>query len=103
MYNGPLLIECKTIRHVVLSAAKAETNAFFQNVKITVSLRHLLTELGHPQQKPIIINNDNSTAARFANKNMQMKKSKSWDMSLHWLRERELRKRLKVEWGKWKR
>ena len=68
IYNGALLIECRTIRHVVSSAAEAETNAVFQNAKLAVQIRHLLQQLGHPQ--PItVINTDNSTAAGFVNKN----------------------------------
>ena len=55
--------------------------------------------MGHPQ--PITeINTDNSTTIGFTNKNMQLKKSKSWDMSLHWLRDREKQKQFKVQWKK---
>ena len=84
---------------MVSSSAEAETNAVFQNAKLTVSIRHLLQELGHPQ--PITtIKTDNSTAAGFVNRNMQLKKSKSWDMNLHWLRDRENTKYFNVHWEK---
>ena len=96
-YNGAILIECRTIRHVVSSAAEAETNAVFQNAKLTVSIRNLLIALGHPQSINTI-NTDNSTTAGFVDKYMQLKKSKSWDMQLHWLRDRENRKQFNVTW-----
>ena len=67
-----------------------------------MSIRNLLTELGHKQPKPTTINTDNSTAAGYVNKNMRMKMSKSWDMHLHWLRDQELRKVFQVEWEKGK-
>ena len=76
LYNGPLIIECKTIKSVVSSAAEAETTGVFHNAKLVVSIRNILNQLGHSQ--PVtVINTDNSTTSGFANKNMQLKKSKS--------------------------
>ena len=79
LHNGEILIECKTIRHVVLSSAEAETNGVFQNAKTAIALRRLLIALGHPQP-PTTIRTDNSTTTGFVNNNIQMKRSKSWDM-----------------------
>ena len=98
-YNGAILIECKTIRHVVSSAAEAETHGVFHNAKIGVNLRHLLEAMGH-KQPPTPLVTDNSTTAGFVNKNIQLKKSKSWDMNLHWLRDRENQKQFTVTWEK---
>ena len=98
-HNGAILVECKSIRSVVSSAAEAETHGVFHNAKIGVNLRHLLQQMGHPQP-PTLIRTDNSTAVGFANKNIQMRKSKSWDMNLHWLRDREHRKQFKLTWEK---
>ena len=36
----------------------------------------------------------------FVNKKMQMKASKTWDMQLHWLRDKENMKSFKVFWDK---
>ena len=98
-YNGAILIECKTIRHVVSSAAEAETHGVFHNAKIGVNLRHLLEAMGH-KQPPTPLATDNSTTAGFVNKNIQLKKSKSWDMNMHWLRDREHQKQFTVTWEK---
>ena len=95
--NGPLLVECKTIKHVVTSAAEAETSALFHNAKTSISICRLLIELGHPQP-PTPIKVDNSTAAGFVNKNITQKRSKSWDMRFHWLRDKETLKNIQVYW-----
>jgi len=99
LYNGAILIECRTLRHVVSSAAEAETNAVFQNAKTAIPIRNLLIAMGHPQ-KPTLIRTDNSTTQGYVNKNIQLKRSKSWDMNLHWLRDRENRKQFNVVWEK---
>jgi len=73
---------------VVTSAAEAETHGVFHNAKTGLPIQHLLQSMGHPQ-KPFLIKTDNSTSAGYVNNNMQMKKSKTWDMYLHWLRNKE--------------
>ena len=95
--NGPLLVECKTIKHVVTSAAEAETSALFHNAKTAIPIRRILIQLGHPQP-PTPIKVDNSTAAGFVNKNITQKRSKSWDMRFHWLRDKETLKNIRVYW-----
>ena len=47
--NGPIHVECKTLRRVVTSAAEAETAGVFFNSQLCVPIRHMLTILGHPQ------------------------------------------------------
>ena len=81
------MIECHTIRLVVTSAAEAETHGVFTNAQQVVHIFHLLQSIGHDQSSPTRIRTDNSTTMGFVNKNMQMKKSKLWDMKLHWLRD----------------
>ena len=97
IHNGAILIECKTIRHVVTSAAEAEMKGVFQNAKSAVPIRYLLSEIGHPQPQTLICT-DNSTAAGFVNNNIQMKRSKSWDMNFHWMRDKETLKQFKIMW-----
>ena len=60
--NGAIHVEYKTIRHVVSSAAEAETNGAFENALVTVNIRNLLNEMGH-LQTPTVIETDNSTTA----------------------------------------
>ena len=82
--NGAILVECKTLRHVVASAAEAETGGVFHNAQIGVIVRTALTELGHPQP-PTPLKTDNSTTESFANSTLRQKRSKSWDVRFHWL------------------
>ena len=93
-HNSPFHVECKTLRPVVASYAEAETGALFHNAQNIVAFRQALECLGH-KQPPTPLKTDNSTAYGYVNKNIKIKKSKSWDMQYHWLRDRELRQFLK--------
>ena len=97
--NAPILIECKTLRHVVASAAEAETGGLFHNAQTILHLRVLLEAIGH-HQSPTPLKTDNSTASAFVNKSLRQRKSKSWDMKFHWLRDKELQKLIRVFWDK---
>ena len=63
--NGPILVECRTLRHVVTSAAEAEVSALFHNAQNAIPIRNLLIALGHPQP-PTPIKTNNTTANGFA-------------------------------------
>ena len=97
--NGAILIECHTLRDVVTSAAEAETKGVFQNAKLSLPIRHILIAMGHPQL-PTPIATDNTTTTGFIHNNMVMKRSKSWDMNLHWLRDKEVQKHFNIHWEK---
>lgn len=45
----PILVECRCLRHVVSSAAEAETAGLFQNAQNIISIRRVLEALNHPQ------------------------------------------------------
>ena len=98
--NGATLVECKTILHVVASAAEAETAGLFHNAQIAVPMiRHILEALGH-NQPPTPIKTDNSTAVGFTYNNINQKRSKSWDMRYYWLRDRQNQKQFDIYWDK---
>ena len=99
--NGAVLIECRTIRHVVASAAEAETAGLFYNAQTGLIIKQTLEDLGH-HQPPIPLKTDNSTANSFVHANMKQKRSKAWDMRLHWLRDRETQKHFTIFWDKGK-
>ena len=70
------------------SAAEAELAALFITAKKMIPLRHTLIEMGWPQpQTPI--QTDNSTVVGFTNNTIVNKATKSSDMKLLWLRDRE--------------
>ena len=92
--NGAVLVECKTLRHVVASAAE-----IFHNAQIAVLVRRMLRALDHPQP-PTPIKTDNSTANGFIHNNIHQKRSKSWDMRYYWLREKKSSQRTSIFLGK---
>ena len=98
--NGPIYILCKTLQSVVTSAAESETHGVFHNVKESSPIVHMLTLMGHPHYQPTPTKSDNSNVVGFVNKNMQMKESKTWDMKLHWLRDKQNTNHFKVFWDK---
>ena len=80
--NGAIMVECKTLRQVVSSAAEAETAGVYYNAQSTLPIRHLLHALEHPQP-PTPIKTDNTTALGFIHDNIHQKRSKSWDMRFY--------------------
>ena len=80
--NAPMLVTCKTLRHVVSSAAEAETSGVFINAQLAIPIRYTLESICHPQPQTLI-KTDNFTTAGHVNSNIQKKCSKSWDMRFH--------------------
>mgnify|MGYP003321455284 FL=1 len=77
--NAPIHIECHLLKHIVSSAAEAETAGIYHNCSTALTIKHMLEALGH-KQHAIPIKTDNSTAASFSNSLLKQKRSKSWDM-----------------------
>ena len=59
-------------------------------------VRHILNALRH-KQHPTVVKTDNSNTSSFTNDLLKQKRSKSWDMSFHWLRENE---NFRLYWNK---
>ena len=97
--NGPIHVECCTLRHVVTSAAEAETAALFFSTQTALEIVHILHALGHPQFD-ILVKTDNETAAVFENDTLKQKRSKSWDVRFHWLLEQQKKKQFNIYWDK---
>ena len=95
--NGAILVECKTLRHVVSSSAEAEVAGIYHNAGMALPIRHMLEALQHPQP-PTPLVTDNSTATGFIYDNIHQKRSKSWDMRFHWLRDRETQRQFNIHW-----
>ena len=96
--NGAILIECKTLKHVVASAAEAETGGLFHNAQTGLIVRQALSDLVHPQPQTSL-KTDNSTANSFVHNNMKQKRSKSWDMRYHWLRDSKTKGNYNIFWA----
>ena len=50
--NGPILIECRTIRSVVTSVAEIETHGVFQNAKKILPIRYVLEAIWSQTKRP---------------------------------------------------
>jgi hypothetical protein len=67
--NGAVLIECKTLCHVVASVTEAEIGGIFHNAQMVTPIKTVLIAIGHPQP-PTPIKTNNSTAQGFVYKNI---------------------------------
>ena len=97
--TSPLHTECKTIRHVVCSAAEAECHGLFHNCQMAVAIRRILNGIGHTQNKTTV-KTDNTTVTSFVSSTMKEKKSKTWDMRYNWLRDKPAREKFNIIWSK---
>ena len=97
--NAAVHMECKTLKNIVCSAAEAECGGLFQNAQVAINIRRILEAIGHPQ-KETRIKIDNKTANSFVHASMRVKRSKTWDMRYHWLREQATKKIIRIFWDK---
>ena len=97
--NGPILAVCSTITTVCGSASETEYAALYTNGQHAYFQRTILAALGYPQ-RPTPIYADNMAAVGIANDTVKLRKSKSYDMRYHWIRDRTRRKIFKVTWSK---
>ena len=79
------------------SAAEAEIVALYVTAKNMIPMHHTLVEMGWPQHQ-IPIQTDNSIAVEFTNKTIVNKSTKSSDMKLWWVRDRESREQFRYYW-----
>ena len=81
------------------SVAEAETGGVYFNAQRAIPIRIALEEMGHPQP-PTPIKTDNASALGYIYDNIRQKRSKSFDMKFHWLRDREQQKQFRYYWDK---
>ena len=99
--NGPILTVCKRLRHVVSSAAEAETGTAFYNSKEAIPIIRTLEILGHIQPPDgVPFKMDNAVTNGFIHSNIRQKRSKSWDMRYHWLRDKKHQKNFRYYWAR---
>lgn len=97
-HNGPIHIECATLKHVVASAAEAEFGALFVNGKNACLIRVTLEEMGWPQP-PTPICTDNNTAAGIVNSSIRQRRSKAMDMRFYWIQDRKRQGHFLIYWS----
>ena len=92
-----MLIECKTLCHVVASSAEAETAGIFHNAKVAITLRYIINQMGH-LEPATPLKTDNATANSFVYDNITQKKLKSWDMWFYWLQNKNQNHNFDIYW-----
>ena len=95
--NAPMHVEYVILKHVVSSAAEAETSGFFHNYKATIPIIHMLSALGYPQSS-IPLKIDNATAVVLSSSTLKENHSKSWDMQHYWIKECVTNKQNLIYW-----
>ena len=81
------------------SGAEAEYAALYETARLLLPMRQYLTELGYPQPATLILC-DNAVAVKLANDNLVEKKSKTFDMRFHWIKDRVQQGQFEVAWRK---
>ena len=71
-HNAPVHIEYTLLKHMVFSAAEAETGGVFHNIKSAIYIKKILKALVYLQDT-IQIKTDNSTAETFSNSTLKEK------------------------------
>lgn len=88
--NAPISCISSIMPHVMASAAEAEYGGLYTLATAAAWARTILTALGHPQPlhpgTPLFVDNDCARAV--ANRNAKQRRSKAFDMRLHWIRDR---------------
>ena len=83
----------------MFSAAEVEAAGIFHNCTTALTIEHMLEALEHAQHV-IPIKTDISTATSFSNSTLKEKRSKSWDMRLHWIKDRVIQNQFHIFWDK---
>lgn len=73
---------------VATSSTEAEYRAAYEAAQEMVWLRQLLADFGYPQKAPTILNCDNQGALALSKNPLYHSRSKHFDVTYHWLRER---------------
>ena len=89
--NGPILMKCRILKHMLASAAKAEVGILLHNGQTSAPLRITLQELGFLQQQTSI-KTDNSVAEGIVTR------SKAMDMRFYLMKDGVKQKEYFVYW-----
>ena len=89
LYGGIVCWLARLQTTVALSTSEAETNAAVEAVKTLMHLRLFMRELGMRQDKPSIVYEDNSACITFTEKSAGSKKTKHYQIKVHFLQEQK--------------
>ena len=99
--NGPIHVECTTMKNVLASAMEAKLGALFLNCQQGAAPRIALEEIGHHQPLTTVVTYS-STSDGFVNENIRQSKSRAIDVIFYWVRDRVRQGRYIVYWERGK-
>ena len=97
LFNAPILVTSKVIKHVMGSAAEAEVAAIHLNATEAMPIRQCLRDMGH-YQPATRIRTDDAAAKGFINGAIKEERSKTFDRRYWWLKDRESQLQFHVIW-----
>lgn len=77
--NHPVLVECRTFRHVVVSCTEVEATVVFHDAQSRIHSQRILIALEY-QQNVIPITRDNSVDNVFIRRKIHLRNIKTWDI-----------------------
>ena len=95
--NGPIYNISKVLDVIVASAGECEYGSLFKNLQNGSWTRLICKSMGHPQTTTEV-RCDNQCAVGIANDTCKLKRSKSFDMRYHWIRDRIRQGQFSVVW-----
>ena len=95
--NGPIYNISKVLDVIVASAAECEYGSLFKNLQNGSWTRLICKAMGH-SQTTTEVRCDNQCAVGIANDTCKLKRSKSFDMRYHWIRDRIRQDQFSVVW-----
>jgi hypothetical protein len=94
--NGPIAFKSKGQSSVSTSSVQAEYQALCDAVRETIWLRQLLKEVGHEQNKPTVIHEDNRGCIALTQNNRTDPRTKHIDVKYHYTREQVANKNVVI-------
>ena len=73
---------------VATSSTEAEYRAAYEATQEVIWLRQLLSDFGYPQTNPTVLHCDNQGALALSKNPLYQSRSKHFDITLHWIREK---------------
>ena len=96
--NCPVAWVSKVSSMVCLSTAESEFVAATEASKELIWFRHLLEELGFPQNDPAVLHEDNQATIRMASNPVVSARNRHFSIKMHWIRDQVARNNITLQY-----
>ena len=97
MHTGRVITVSGMLKHVVSSAAEAQTGSLFITYKEGTICRNKLHDMGHPQP-PTLITTDNTISSGILNRTVKQKRTRSMNVRFCWVADRFGQWQFDIQW-----